>query len=604
MKETKKPLHRSQVPEEMKWNVAKIYADEKAWRQDFARVKDLTEGVAKYRGTLSRSPQDLLAFLQYQDELGLLADKVGLYASLRRDEDTADAHYQGMFQQVQGLAVEVGAALSFSLPEILAIDPKELATWLTNPKLSLYARYISEITRQREHIRNQAEEEILALSGEIAATSNDVFNMLNNADISFPEISLGDENITLTHGNYLLFMESEDKGARKQAFKAMMETYARQKNTLAALMASNIKKDIFYAKVRKYPSCLAGSLDDEEIPVLVYDRLIKEVRQHLPEYHRYLALKKQALGLDELHLYDVYAPVVNDVAKTYEYEEAKKIVAEALKPLGAEYGKILQKGLASGWVDVLENQGKRSGAYSSGAYGTAPYVLLNYQANLNSVFTLAHEMGHSMHSFYSWREQPYAYAYYRIFVAEVASTVNENLLVQYLLAKTDDPKMQLYLINHYLEEFRGTVFRQVMFAEFEKMTHERGEAGLPLSCDWLSETYYQLNCDYFGPDVVVDKEIAMEWARIPHFYRSFYVYKYATGFGAATALAKGILDRKPQAVEKYLSFLSGGSSADPITLLRKAGIDMTDKGAMEGAFAIFSCLLDKMEALLAVGTNK
>ena len=405
--------------------------------------------------------------------------------------------------------------------------------------------------------------------------------------------------VEITHGNYIVLMESQNREVRKAAFQGMYGAYGRAKNTLAATLAANVKKNVFQAKVRNYPSAISAALFGEEIPVKVYDQLIAGIRKHLPLFFEYLELRKKALGVEELHLYDVYTPLYQEKQRHIPYEEAVETVLAALAPLGEDYVRDARQAFSQGWVDVLENQGKTSGAYSSGVYGTKPFILLNYQYNLNSVFTLAHELGHSMHSYYSNQNQPYIYSDYEIFVAEVASTVNETLLLRHLLDQETDRQKRLLLVNYYLDQFRGTVFRQTMFAEFEKLIHQQAEKGLPLSCEYFQETYYQLNQDYFGSGMVIDREIDMEWSRIPHFYRSFYVYKYATGFTAATALVQGILEQGRPAVEKYRGFLAGGCSDSPINLLRRAGVDMTDAATLDRAFLVYADFLKELRALLA-----
>jgi len=598
--EDKKLKKREEIPDQYKWRLEEIYADDQLWEKDFAKIKEMLPQVEEFRDRLGQSPQTLLQCLKLQDELGKLSDKVFVYAQMRKDENNANTKYQGMKDRAQGLMVRMGEALSFIQPEIIAIDIKLLEKYLTQePGLLLYKFYLEEITRMKEHTLSAREEEIIAMSGEMADAPRSIFGMLNNADIKFPEITDEDgDRVPITHGSYIKFMESDDRKVRIDAFKGLYDTYGKQKNTLAALLNASVKKDVFYARVHKYGSVLEASLYDDNVPVSVYDNLIKTVRSHLDIFYRYVALRKRLLALPELHMYDIYAPLVKEMKSKIPYEEAVKMVEKGLASLGGTYLSDLRKGLNAGWVDVMENEGKTSGAYSWGAYGTHPYVLLNYQNNLDNVFTLAHEMGHSLHSYYSWQTQPYVYSYYKIFVAEVASTVNETLLTKYMLANAPDEKQKMYLINHYLEEFRGTVFRQTMFAEFEKIIHEKVEGGEPLTTDALCEIYYQLNKDYYGPDMVVDEEIALEWARIPHFYNAFYVYKYATGFSAASALAQGILEEGQPAVERYLEFLKGGGSDYPINLLKKAGVDMNEPKPVIQALQVFEEMLGEMEKML------
>ncbi len=586
---------RSEIDKKYLWRGEEVFADTQAWEKAFRELKLLAEKASQYAGTLTKGPQELLAFLQYDEELSQKLDLVYLYAAMKKDEDNENTLYQELKDKVQGLAVEIGAALAFVAPEILSIPEHDLSNWLLGEKLSPYNRYIGQVTRLRKHILNIGEEEIMALAGDVCAAPRNVFSMLNNADIKFPIIK-DDEGteIELSHGNYSLFMENKNRQIRKNAFSALYATYEKQKFTLAALLAANVKKNVFVAKVRHYESSLAHALYNEEIPVRVYDNLIKAVRNNLPHFQRYLALRKEILGVDELHLYDMQAPLAENTKEDIPYEKAVEMVLAALAPLGQDYVRDAKAGLENGWVDVMENKGKTSGAYSSGVYSTKPYILMNYQNNLQSVFTLAHELGHSMHSYYSNQNQPYIYSQYEIFVAEVASTVNETLLLRYLLSIEKEPVKRLMLLNHYLDEFRGTVYRQTMFAEFEKAIHYHAQDGQSLSCQWLCDTYYKLNLDYFGEGVQVDKEIEMEWSRIPHFYRSFYVYKYATGFSAANALAARVLSGGYEEVNDYRAFLAGGSSTDPISLLRRAGVDMENPETLDNAFKIYAEMLEEL----------
>ncbi len=597
--EIKKLPTRAEIPVEMKWQVNSIFATDADWEEAFLDCQALLKQAAGYEGTLGKGPRELLAFLNYETELMQKLDKLYLYAAMKRDEDNGNATYQGLKDRIEGLAIQCGAALAFVNPEILAVNPADLSLWLQNPALSLYARYLGEITRMAPHTRNAAEEEILALAGDLTSAPRNIFTLFNNADIKFPVITDEDGiQVEITHGNYIVLMESPDREVRKNAFKGLYQTYAATKNTLAAMLAANVKKNLFTTKVRNYQSVLSAALFGEEIPVKVYNGLIQGVRNNLPRFFQYLELRKKALGLDELHMYDIYTPLFQEKQRHIPYQEAVETVLEALKPLGEDYVNDAKKAFSEGWVDVLENQGKTSGAYSSGVYGTKPFILLNYQDNLNSVFTLAHELGHSMHSYYSNQNQPYIYSDYEIFVAEVASTVNETLLLKYLLNKETDKDKRLLLVNYYLDQFRGTVFRQTMFAEFEKIIHEHAEQGKPLSCEYFQQVYYQLNKDYFGDGMVVDQEIDMEWSRIPHFYRSFYVYKYATGFTAATALVQGILTEGETAVKHYRDFLSGGSSDTPINLLRRAGVDMENPETLDKAFQVYQEMLEELAKLI------
>ncbi|MCL2677655.1 MAG: oligoendopeptidase F [Clostridiales bacterium] len=590
---------REQIGAEYKWNTEAVYGSVEEWEADFSRLKELIPEARQYAGKLAQGAETFLACLRFQEELGRLTDKVYLYAAMKKDEDNNESLYQSLKERIHALAVEAGAAFSFFVPEVLALPGELLDGYLQDERLALYRKHIADIRRFRAHTLSASEEQIVALAGEMAAAPKNIFSMLNNADMAFPQVANGEgEQEQLSHGNYIRLMESQKREVRRGAFAALYATYGENKNTLAAALAAAVKKDVFFAKVRKYESCLEAALFDDNISTAVYDGLIEAVRASLPLFSRYLRMRKDALALDKLHMYDVYAPLVFGEKKKFPYEEAVETVCRALAPLGEEYLAAAREGLKNGWVDVYENKGKTPGAYSSGIYDSAPYILMNYQDNLNSVFTLAHELGHSMHSYYSWKTQPYIYADYKIFVAEVASTVNEILLADHLLRHSQSLGEKLDVINRYLEEFRGTVFRQTMFAEFERDIHQAVEQGGALTAEDLSRIYYKLNEDYFGADVCLDREIALEWARIPHFYNAFYVYKYATGFSAAQALAGELLKEGEEgrlARERYLRFLSGGGSEDPLVLLRQAGVDMESPQPVLQAMKQFEKMLDEFE---------
>ncbi len=591
---------RDEIEEKYKWKLEDIYETDDMWEEDFKRVKQLASGVSIFKGALAQSAEKLLECFIYCEELFCLSDKLFLYARMRRDEDNSNRIYQALADRAMALGTEVYAAASFIVPEIMSIDEAVLRGFIEgNEHLKVYKQYISELLRQKKHILSEREEEILALASEVMHAPSDIFGMFNNADIKFPFVK--DENgadVELTKGRYIKFLESRDRKVREGAFKAMYETYGKAKNTLAATLGNSIKKDKFHATIRRYGSCLEAALDGDNIDTTVYTNLIDIVNKNLPLLHKYLRLRKKALKLDTLHMYDLYVPLVEEPEKNIPYEEAVKQVEAAFEPLGENYCKVVRHAFESRWVDVCENEGKTSGAYSWGAYRTHPYVLLNYQGMINDVFTIAHEMGHAMHSYLTTARQPYIYSEYRIFVAEVASTVNESLLMHHMLGRTSDTKVRAYLLNHYLEEFRGTVIRQVMFSEFEKITHEKAESGVPLTAAELSGIYRQLNERYFGDVLAVDDEIDMEWARIPHFYRSFYVYKYATGFSVAMSLSRQILDEGKPAVDRYIEFLSSGSSDYPLNLLKKAGVDLSTPKPVEDAFKLFSQLTDELDSLL------
>lgn len=591
---------RDKVPESEKWNLEAIYENVEAWEKDFAKVKELIPEVVAFKGKLGESSETLYRALRKQDELTMTLNKLYAYAHMKADEDTANATFQALYDRVRGLGALVGSKLSFIVPEILAIDEEKLKGFIEeNDDLKLYRHALEEITRQRPHVLDEEKEALLAEASEVLNAPANTFGMLNNADMEFPKIK--DENgdeVVVSHGRYLTLIKSGDRNVREAAFKAMFGTYERYKNTFASTLGSAIKRDNFYARIRNYPSARHAALDANNIPVEVYDNLVKTVNEHLPLLHRYVQLRRRVLGLDDLHMYDLYVPLVKDVDMRVSYEEAKEIVLKGLAPLGEEYLNIVREGFDNRWIDVRETKNKRSGAYSSGTYGTMPYILLNWSDDINDVFTLAHELGHSLHSYYTRANQPYPYADYSIFVAEVASTCNEALLNEYLLRETNDKRRKLYLLNNQLEGFRGTVFRQTMFAEFEQIAHEKAAEGVALTAETLSSIYYDLNKKYFGDGMTIDPEIAIEWARIPHFYNNFYVYQYATGYSAAAALSQQILNEGAPAVERYKSFLSAGSSDYPIEVLKRAGVDMTSPEPIRQAFKVFENVLNEMEALI------
>lgn len=590
---------RKDIPVEFKWKLEDIYPTDADWEKDFNAVPKLVERIVALQGKLAESAAHLLQALNLQDHIGQIVEKVFTFARMRRDEDNTNANYQALTDRAIGLSTRVHSATSFVVPEILAIPADVLQRFQQEEHgLDLYRFALEDLMRQKPHILSAGEEAILAQAGELAQVPSNVFAMINNADIKFPAII--DENgqkVEITHGRYLHLMESPERRVRKDVFEGLYSTYKKQENTLAATLSSVVKRDVFFARVRKHPSALEASLFADNVKTEVYDNLIQTVRDNVDAMHRYVRLRKKLLGLSELRMYDLYVPIIKDVQWKIPYGEAVEMVKKGLNPLGEDYGKVLAEGFSNRWVDVYENKGKTSGAYSWGPYGVHPFVLMNYQDNLNNVFTLAHEMGHAMHSYYSHKEQPYVYAQYKIFVAEVASTVNESLLMDYLLKTVTDKGKKMYLVNHCLEQFRGTVYRQTMFAEFEKMIHAKVEAGEALTPEGLREIYHNLNVDYYGPDMVVDEDIDIEWARIPHFYSNFYVYKYATGFSAATSLTQQILKEGEPAVERYLTFLKSGGSGYPIELLKKAGVDMGSPQAIQQGLGVFRSLLDQMEAL-------
>ncbi len=593
---------REEADARYKWAIEDLYKDDEDWKRDYELLKSRIPELTKFRGRLGESAEVLLSMQKLSDELNQLLEKVYVYANQRLHENTDNSTYQNLASQAQGLLVELSESLSFVEPELMELPDGIIETFLDeNEELSVYRQYFENIIRQKKHVLPTEQEQLLAAMGEVAESPKDIFSMFNNADIRFPEITGEDGHpVQVTHGRYMSLMQSRNRQVRKDAFEAMYGVYGDWRNTLAAMYRANVKQEAFLAKAHKYTSDLEAALDGSHIPVKVYEQLIEAVHESMPLMYRYMKLRKKLLGVEELHMYDLYVPVIEQDHSEIPFEQAKKTVLEGLAPMGEGYLHLLREGFDHGWIDVYENQGKRTGAYSWGAYGTHPYVLLNYQGTLHDVFTLAHEMGHALHSWYSDEHQPYIYAGYRIFVAEVASTCNEALLIHYLMEqskKAGDRKKTMYLMNYFLEQFRTTLFRQTMFAEFEKITHGLQEQGETLTADRLCEIYYDLNKLYFGEEICVDQEIAMEWARIPHFYTPFYVYQYATGFSAAIALSKQILEQGAPAVEQYKKFLKGGSSMYPLELLKMAGVDMEQKAPVQDALAVFAQYLDEMERL-------
>ena len=596
----KKLIERKDIPAEERWDLERIYKDSEAWEADFNAAAEEIKLIPAFENHLTDSADTLLRFLKTTESLELKLDDLYVYAKMKLDEDNRINRYQGMRDRAMALMVKASEAMAFYTPEILAAGEDRINELLAqSDALKGYERAYRDILRYAPHTLSKEQEELLAMSGEMAENAQNTFTMFNEADLKFPTIKDEDgDDITITHGNFIRLMESKDRAVREAAFKGLYSSYGSYRNTVAATLSGSVKKDVFYAKVRKYPSALNEALFADAVDETLYDGLINAVRDNLDAFHSYLKLRKEVLGVDELHFYDVYTPLVADADRKIPFEEGFEIVKKALAPLGEEYIGLLQQAKDNRWMDVRENEGKTSGAYSWGVYNTDPYVLMSYQDNLNSVFTMAHELGHSLHSYYSWHNQPYQYAYYRIFVAEVASTVNETLLADYMLKTSKDDREKAFLLNQYLEEFRGTVYRQTMFGEFEKIIHQRAEAMETLTADDFCEIYLNLNKDYFGDAIVYDDEIALEWSRIPHFYNAFYVYKYATSFAAAQYLANRILSGDPQAKEDYINFLKGGCSDDPNELLKKAGVDLTDPATIPGIFAIFRKRLEELGKIL------
>lgn len=591
---------RSEVPEQFKWALEDIYATDEKWGEDLQKLKAMPERIAAFKGRLSESADTLYDFMQLSDEISVLCDSLGNYAQRRSDEDTANAKYQGFLGQLMNAYVAVNSAGSFETPEIISIEEDKLQKFYEDkPELKLYKRALDKLRRKKAHILSEAEEKILALTGEMGQSPENIYSMFSDADLRFPDaVDKDGKAHQVTHGSYIPLVQSDDRVLRKSAFESMYSTFDKFRNTCAATLSAQIKAVNFYAKARKYDSSLEAALDGTEVPVSVYKNLIEAVHDNMHYMYDYVALRKKLLGVDELHFYDLYTPVVPDADMKITFEEAKETVLKALAPMGKDYLAILKKGFENRWIDVYENEGKTSGAYSAGAR-VHPYVLLNHKDTLNCMFTLAHEMGHAIHSYLSNKNQPVVYSDYVIFVAEVASTCNEALLMQYLLKNTEDKKQRAYLINYFLEQFRTTLYRQTMFAEFELKINEMVAAGESLTAEGLNELYGELNKLYFGDGIVLDDEIKLEWARIPHFYYDYYVYQYATGYSAAIALSQRILKYGEPAVKDYIGFLKGGCSTDPISLLKGAGVDMATTQPINEALAMFGELVKEMEEAMA-----
>lgn len=589
---------RNEVPEEYKWKLEDIYPTDEAWEKDLEKLKTIPEKVASYKGRLSESADTLLGFLKLSDEISVLCSSLANYAQRRSDEDTRVAKYQAYMGSLMKVYVEINSAGSFETPEIIAVDEEVLERFYSeNEELKLYKRHLDRVRSKKEHTLSEAEERILALTGEMGQSAENIFSMFSDADLKFDDaVDKDGKAHQVTHGSYIPLVQSEDRVLRKSAFESIYKAYGDFKNTCAATLSAQVKAVNFYAKARKYNSSLESALSANEVPTEVYKNLIEAVHNNMQYMYDYVELRKKLMGVDELHFYDLYTPVVPEADMKYTFEQAKEIVYKALAPMGEDYLAILKEGYENGWIDVYENEGKTSGAYSAGAR-VHPYVLLNHKDTLNCMFTLAHEMGHAIHSYLSNKNQPVVYSDYVIFVAEVASTCNEALLMEYLLKNTEDKKQRAYLINYFLEQFRTTLYRQTMFAEFELKINEMSAAGESLTAENLNELYGELNKLYFGEGIVLDEEIKLEWARIPHFYYDYYVYQYATGYSAAIALSRRILEEGESAVKDYIGFLKGGCSKDPISLLKGAGVDMASPEPVNNALAKFGELVKEMLTL-------
>ncbi|WP_075678783.1 oligoendopeptidase F [Roseburia sp. 831b] len=596
----KELLKRSEVKEENTWKLSDMYETNEAWEADLKKIDELASELEQMEGTVTASAKNLLKVC---DTMAKMDQKIELaynYAERLSDQDTKDTTHQAMVQKIMMLYAGISSRLAFIDPEILETKEEVLEGYYKEEnQLEFYRKWVEEIQRLKPHRLSADQEKLLALASEVCQNPEQTFSMFNNADIQFPEIlDENGEKVRISHGRFVRLLESADRRVRKDTFEQYYKTYAQFINTVASIYSGQVKQQIFRARARKYNSTLEAAVDANNVSPKVYENLVKTVNANMDKMHRYVSLRKKCLGVDELHMYDIYTPMIPDAAKKISFEEAKETVLKALAPLGEDYVNKVKEGFENRWIDVYENEGKRSGAYSAGAYGTHPFVLLNYNESLDDMFTLAHEMGHAMHSYYSNEAQPYIYSQYKIFVAEVASTCNEVLLMEYLLKNTTDKKERAYLLNHYLDSFKGTVYRQTQFAEYEMLTNKMAEDGESLTAETLNQAYLDLNKKYYGPDMVSDDEIALEWARIPHFYYNFYVYQYATGFSSAVAIAHNILKNGAPAVEQYKKFLSGGCSMAPVELLKIAGVNLEEPTAIQDALNVFGDILTEMETLV------
>ncbi len=582
------------------WDINVMFPTKELLENEFVKIDTLIEKLLVFKGQLMQSPENLFEALTLQLEIARILENVSTYSKMKLDEDTRISDNQGMHSRAESLGVKIQEAFSFIIPEILASDEKNVTDFMAKHQgLAGFGQMLDDILRRKPHTLSGSEEQILAMAGDLAGTPYNTFEMLNAADLKFPVIkNEKGEEFQLTHGNFIPTMESKDREVRKNAYEAFYSVYDNHINTMATLLQSEVKKNSFFARAKNFETARHAALFENNVPVSVYDQLIEAVNKNLPAMHKYMGIRKRMLGLDTLRMYDIYVPIIQSVEMRYSYEEAQKLVLESLAPLGEAYVETVKEAYESNWIDVYENTGKRSGAYSWGTYDSKPYILLNYHDNIDNMFTLTHEMGHSMHSHLTHQNQPYVYGNYSIFLAEVASTTNEALLNHYLLENVKGKEEKLLLLNHYLEQFRGTVFRQTMFAEFERDIHQMVESGGAITADVLKAHYRKLNEKYYGPEMEVDDTIAIEWARIPHFYYNFYVFQYATGFSAAVALSEAMIKEGQPAVDRYLSFLSAGNHKYPVDILKAAGADMASGKPVEACLALFSKLVDEFDELL------
>ncbi|HBL1823267.1 TPA: oligoendopeptidase F [Enterococcus faecium] len=587
--EVKQLPKREELPENLTWDLTKIFSSDQEFDEKYLELSEELKQSEKHKGTLDQGASQFLNAIEFVLRVYRQTEVIYVYAHLKNDQDTGNTDYQALYARASSLFSKVSEAVSWFEPEILQLSDDQIWQYFKEePKLEVYRHYIQQIVDNRAHVLSAEQESLLAGAGEIFDASSDTFAVLNNADLVFPTIEgENGEIVQLSHGVYGQLLESTDRRVREAAFKGLYSVYEQFRNTFASTLGTHIKGHNFKAKVRNYSSAREASLSNNHIPESVYDTLVDVVNKHLPLLHRYMELRKRLLEVEKLHMYDLYTPVLGEAPITFTYEEAKEKALEALKPMGEEYMAIVEKAFSERWIDVVENKGKRSGAYSSGSYDTNPYILLNWHDTLDQLFTLVHEMGHSVHSYFTRSNQPYVYGDYSIFLAEIASTTNENILTEYLLETEKDPRVRAYVLNHYLDGFKGTVFRQTQFAEFEHFMHTEDEKGVPLTSEYLSDSYGKLNAKYYGPAVEEDPEIKFEWSRIPHFYYNYYVFQYSTGFSAASALAKKILNQEPEALENYLAYLKAGNSDYPVEVMKKAGVDMTQAAYIEDAMSMF-----------------
>lgn len=598
--EVKQLPKREELPENLTWDLTKIFSSDQEFDEKYLELSEKLKKSEKYKGTLDQRASQFLDAIEFVLSVYRQTEIIYVYAHLKNDQDTGNTEYQALYARASSLFSKVSEAVSWFEPEILQLSDERIWQYFKEePKLEVYRHYIQQIVDNRAHVLSADQESLLAGAGEIFEASSDTFAVLNNADLVFPTIEgENGEKVQLSHGVYGQLLESTDRSVREAAFKGLYSVYEQFRNTFASTLSTHIKGHNFKAKVRNYSSAREASLSNNHIPESVYDTLVAVVNKHLPLLHRYMELRKRLLEVEKLHMYDLYTPVLGEAPITFTYEEAKEKALEALKPMGEEYMTIVEKAFSERWIDVVENKGKRSGAYSSGSYDTNPYILLNWHDTLDQLFTLVHEMGHSVHSYFTRSNQPYVYGDYSIFLAEIASTTNENILTEYLLETEKDPRVRAYVLNHYLDGFKGTVFRQTQFAEFEHFMHTEDEKGVPLTSEYLSDSYGKLNAKYYGPAVEEDPEIKFEWSRIPHFYYNYYVFQYSTGFSAASALAKRILSQEPDALENYLAYLKAGNSDYPVEVMKKAGVDMTQAAYIEDAMSMFEQRLNELEELI------